>query len=118
MLMVSRIAPRQVVARMARGEPVAFVDAREDQSWAAAGQRVAGAVRVRLRSIVRDATRVPQGCPVVVYGADERELDVPRVADALRALGFGHVKILAGGFAAWQALRGPVQEIEQQPAPA
>jgi rhodanese-related sulfurtransferase len=95
---------------MARGEHVAFVDARGEQSWAAAGERVAGAVRVRLPSIVRDAASVPRGCPVVVYGADERELDVPRVANELRALGFGEVRILTGGFAAWQALHCPVQE--------
>lgn len=110
MLMVSRIAPRQVVARMARGERVAFVDAREEQSWAEAGERVTGAVRVRLPSVVRDATNVPRGCPVVVYGADEHEADVPRVADALRALGFREVRILAGGFAAWRALHLAVQE--------
>jgi rhodanese-related sulfurtransferase len=103
---------------MSRGEPVAFVDAREEQSWAAAGERVTGAVRVRLPSIVRDATRVPQGRPVVVYGSDEHEADVPRVADALRALGFGEVRILAGGFAAWQALHGPVQRNDGDPASA
>jgi rhodanese-related sulfurtransferase len=95
---------------MARGERVAFVDAREDGSWNAAGQRLAGAVRVRLPSLVRDATQVPRGCPVVVYGADDRDLEVARIADGLRVLGYPEVKILSGGFAEWQQLRYPLQK--------
>ncbi len=107
MLMVSRITPHQVAARMARGEPVRFVDARNEAG--ASGLKVAGAVRVRLPSIVRDSTDVPRSSLVVVYGRDERELDVPRIADGLRALGCREVKILAGGLTAWLELHYPVQ---------
>ena len=110
MLMVSRITPRQVVARMAKGERVAFVDARGDDARKAAGLRLAGAVAVRLPTIVRDATQVPEQCALVVYGNDERDLDVPRVANGLRALGFREVRVLAGGFTAWSELRYPVQD--------
>jgi 3-mercaptopyruvate sulfurtransferase SseA len=108
--MVSRITPRQVVARMSRREPVAFVDARGDGSWDASLERVSGAVRVRLATVVRDAARLARGCPVVVYGADDHDEGVARVADELRMLGFPQVKILAGGLAAWREHRGPVQE--------
>lgn len=109
MLMVTRITPRQVVARMTKGEPVQFVDARGEQSFGEAAEQVSGAVRVRLPTLTRDATRVSRGCPIVVYGADDREVDAARVADQLRALGFSPVRILTGGFAAWRAERGPVQ---------
>jgi 3-mercaptopyruvate sulfurtransferase SseA len=108
--MVSRITPRQVVARMSRREPVAFVDARGEGSWEASGEQVSGAVRVRLGTLVRDATGVSRGCPVVVYGADDRDVDVARVADELRMLGFAQVKILAGGLAAWREHHGPLQQ--------
>lgn len=110
MLMVSRITPRQVVARMSRREPVAFVDARGDGSWEASAEVVSGAVRVRLDTLSHDAMHVARGCPVVVYGADDRDTDVPRVADELRMLGFAQVRILAGGFAAWREQHGPMQE--------
>ncbi len=110
MLMVSRLTPRQVVTRMAKGERVAFVDARRDEARKAAGVRLTGAVPVHLPTIVRDATQIPQHCLLVVYGDDERDLDVPRVADGLRALGFPEVRLLAGGFAAWLELRYPVQD--------
>ena len=109
MLMVSRITPRQVVARMSKGEPVQFVDARGEPSWAEAAEQVSGAVRVRLPTLSRDATRVSRGCPVIVYGADDAEDDVARVAEHLRVLGFAPVRILAGGFAAWRQEHGPVQ---------
>jgi rhodanese-related sulfurtransferase len=109
-LMVSRITPRQVVAKMTKGEHVAFVDARDDAACSASGLRLTGAVRVRLPSIVRDATRIPRSSVAVVYGTDERDLDVPRVADGLRALGFAEVRVLAGGFAGWVELRYAVQD--------
>jgi 3-mercaptopyruvate sulfurtransferase SseA len=108
--MVSRITPSQVVARMLRREPVAFVDARGDGAWEASGEPVNGAVRVRLVTVTRDATKVARGCAVVVYGADDRDQDAARVADELRMLGFGQVKILAGGLAAWREHHGPVQQ--------
>jgi 3-mercaptopyruvate sulfurtransferase SseA len=107
--MVSRITPRQVVALMSKGEAVQFVDARGEPSWAEAAEQVSGAVRVRLTSLNRDATRVSHGCQVVVYGTDDREADVARIADQLRVLGHAHVRILDGGFAAWRAQNGPVQ---------
>lgn len=112
MLMVSRITPRQVVSRMAKGEHVAFVDARGDAAWRGSGLRLTGAVPVRLPSMTRDATGVPRSCLVVVYGNgnDEHDADVPRIADGLRAMGYGEVRVLAGGFAGWIELRYPVQD--------
>lgn len=118
MLMVSRITPRQVVALMSKGEAVQFVDARGEPSWASAAEQVSGAVRVRLGSLHRDATQVSRGCQVVVYGADDAEADVARVADQLRVLGHAHVRILTGGFAAWRAEHGPVQLKEAPSATA
>jgi len=108
-LMVSRITPRQVVALMSKGDVVQFVDARPEPSWTAAAEQVTGAVRVRAASVVRDATQVSHNCQVVVYGTDDREADVARIADQLRVLGCAHVRILDGGFAAWLAHNGPVQ---------
>jgi 3-mercaptopyruvate sulfurtransferase SseA len=110
--MISRISPRQVVALMSKGEAVQFVDARGEPSWAEAAEQVSGAVRVRLSSVTRDATRVSRCGQVVVYGSDDREADVARVADHLRILGHAHVRILDGGFAAWRAQNGPVQRKE------
>lgn len=111
MLMVSRITPRQVVAKMAKGERVTFVDARGAEARKG-GLRLNGAVPAQLASLVRDAARIPPKCTVVVYGGGGDEHDVPRVADGLRALGFGDVRVLAGGLSAWLELRYPVQDAD------
>lgn len=107
MLMVSRITTTQVVAQMTRGEPVTFVDARGETA-----EPVRGAVRVRLASVARDAARVSRGCPVVVYGTTDGDTEAARIADQLRVLGFSPVRILAGGFAAWQEIQGKVQKAQ------
>jgi rhodanese-related sulfurtransferase len=109
MLMVSRITTAQLEQQMTRGEPVTFVDARGE-----AAQPERGAVRVRLASLTRDAARVSRGCPVVVYGATDGDTEAARIADQLRVLGFSPVRILAGGFAAWQELQGRVQRDARQ----
>jgi rhodanese-related sulfurtransferase len=108
--MVSRITPRQVLTRMTKGERIAFVDARPDDAWCASGLRLTGAVRVRLASLTHDATQVPPSCLVVVYGSGNDDVDVPRVADGLRALGLGEVRVLAGGFTGWVDQRCAVQD--------
>jgi rhodanese-related sulfurtransferase len=105
MLMVSRITATQLEQQITRGEPVTFVDARGESA-----QPEHGAVRVRLASVTRDAARVSRGCPVVVYGATDGDTDAARIADQLRVLGFSPVRILAGGFAAWQELQGRVHK--------
>jgi len=114
-LMVSRITPRQVLSRMTKGEHVAFVDARTDEAWLSSGLRLTGAVRVRLPSITRDAAQLPSSSLVVVYGSgnDARDVDVPRVADGLRALGLGEVRVLAGGFSGWIDQRCAVQDTRE-----
>ncbi len=109
MLKFSRITPRQVVARVAHGENVAYVDARPEQAFAAADWKLPGAVRARCATLVQDAARVASSDVVVVYGADDQDLDVPCIAEGLRALGFAEVRILSGGLAAWSELHYAVQ---------
>lgn len=113
MLMVSKVTPRQVVARMVNGSSVSFVDARSARDWSEADWKIVGAVRAELASLVRDAARVSQARLVVVYGAEERDTQVAGIAEALRAFGFPEVRILSGGFEAWNELHFAVQPREQ-----
>jgi rhodanese-related sulfurtransferase len=112
-LMVSKVTPRQVVARMVNGSSVSFVDARSEGHWSAAESKITGAVRAQLPSLVQDATRVTRSRLVVVYGHDGHDLEVPRIAEALRGIGFGEVRILSGGFSAWQELQFAVESARE-----
>ncbi len=110
MLMVSKVTPRQVVSRMVNGSSVAFVDARSDARLIASDSMILGAVRAQLQSVVRDAARVSRSRLVVVYGQDEQDAEVPRIAEALRGFGFPEVRILSGGFDAWSQLDYAVEK--------
>jgi len=112
-LMVSKMTPRQVVARMVAGSSVSFVDARSEKLWSEADVKIAGAVRARLPSLLQDSTRVSRARLVVVYGQDGHDLDVPQVAEALRGYGFPEVRILSGGISAWSDLQFAVQSARE-----
>jgi 3-mercaptopyruvate sulfurtransferase SseA len=112
-LMVSKVTPRQVVARIVNGSSVSFVDARNDAHWSEAEWKIAGAVRAQLPSLVQDAARVSRSRLVVVYDQDGHGLEVPRIAEGLRGFGFPEVRILSGGFEAWAELQFAVQSARE-----
>lgn len=116
MLMVSKVTPRQVVARMVNGSSVSFVDARSGSDWADSEWKIAGAVRAQLPSLLRDAAKVSQSRLVVVYGSNAREAEVRCVAEELRGFGFHDVRILSGGFEAWKDLHFAVQPAREASA--
>ncbi len=107
--MVSKLTPRQVVARMVNGASVSFVDARTEKEWSESEWKIVGAVHAELDSLVRDAARVSNARLVVVYGSSESDPRVRDVAEGLRAFGFPEVRILSGGFPAWSDLHYAVQ---------
>ena len=103
---VLTITPHQVMARLARGERVSFVDSRPEWAWAGAADTLAGAVRATPEAA--SAPGLLPGGLVVVYGEGGWELEPLRVAQRLSERGHEQVRILAGGFGAWSALHGPV----------
>jgi rhodanese-related sulfurtransferase len=107
--MVSKMTPRQVVARMVNGSSVSFVDARTEREWSKADWKIVGAVHAELESLVRDAARVSNARLVVVYGTHESDPRVRDVAESLRAYGFPEVRVLTGGIEAWSELNFAVQ---------
>ncbi len=107
--MVSKVTPRQVVARMVSGSSVSFVDVRTKKDFARSDWKIAGAVRATIDSLLQDAAKVSRSRLVVVYGSHGGEADVRRAAEELRGYGFGEVRILSGGFEAWSDLHFAVQ---------
>ncbi len=105
------ITPRQAIDRLARGERLAFIDARPEEQVERTGCRIPGAVRLGPGAIQRSPTApaLPPGEVLVVYGQHAGSYEPAAVAEQLDAHGFRHVHVLAGGVAGWSELRCPTE---------
>lgn len=74
---------------------------------------IRGAIRYRPSDLLTPATLalpIPPELPVVLYDEDGGAELTAQIAEKMRADGFPNVSILEGGFKAWEAAGGPVQE--------
>jgi hypothetical protein len=67
MITIPRIAPDEVRRRMAAGERVVFVDARNPTAWAGSDVQLPGAIRVPSDRVDENAARIPRGALIVAY---------------------------------------------------
>lgn len=85
-----------------------LVDVREDREWEAGHAR--GAVHIGKGVIERDIEqKIPDdNAEIILYcGGGFRSA---LAADSLRKMGYGNVASMAGGWRAWEAAGGPVEE--------
>jgi len=79
-----------------------------------AGRReIRGAIRYRPHDLLTPdhlALPLAQDRPVVLYDEKGDEDATREIAEKLRASGFADVRILKGGFTAWEAVGGATQE--------
>jgi rhodanese-related sulfurtransferase len=106
---IRRIIPEDVMRRLARREPLVFVDARRPDAWASSERRIVGAVRILPDQVDDSAGRLPRGVPLVVYCTCPDEKSSARVAQRLMELGFGDAQALLGGFSAWEEAGYPTE---------
>ena len=102
----------EVKARLDRGEPVHFIDVREDREFAADHAR--GARHLGKGIIERDIETVTtdKEAPIVLYcGGGFRSV---LAADALQQMGYSNVISMAGGIRAWREAGYPLNK----PSPA
>jgi rhodanese-related sulfurtransferase len=64
---VTRITVDEVRERLARGEPLALVDARSAESWGKAETQIPGSIRVPPDDVLGHADAVPRDRAVVTY---------------------------------------------------
>ena len=64
---VGRATPEQVMARLARGERIVFLDTRNPKAWAASEVKLPGAIRVEADRVREHLTEIPRGRPIVAY---------------------------------------------------
>jgi rhodanese-related sulfurtransferase len=64
---VGRATPEQVMARMAQGERIVFLDTRNPKAWAESDVAIPGAIRVEADRVRDHLAEVPRGRPIVAY---------------------------------------------------
>jgi rhodanese-related sulfurtransferase len=64
---VTRVTAEEIVERLDRGEPIAFVDSRNPQAWGEAEEKIAGAIRVPADEIDGHLDEIPKDRSVVTY---------------------------------------------------
>lgn len=97
-LRMARVSVHELHAMMARGEPLAIIDARLPGAQLRGG-RIPGA---RTADEHLETLRVQPALEVVVYCACPNEVSAARVALRLRKAGFTRVRPLLGGIEAWR----------------
>ncbi|MDX2251741.1 MAG: rhodanese-like domain-containing protein [Nitrospira sp.] len=98
----------EVKARLDRGEPVHFLDVREDGEFAT--DHAKGARHLGKGIIERDIeTMIPdKEAPIVLYcGGGFRSV---LAADALQQMGYGNVVSMAGGIRVWREAGYPLDK--------
>jgi rhodanese-related sulfurtransferase len=64
---VVRTTAEEVMARLARGEPIVFLDTRNPKAWAESDVKVPGAIRVEADRVREHVAEIPRGRPIVAY---------------------------------------------------
>ncbi len=79
-----------------------------------AGKReIRGAIRYRPHDLLTPshlALPIAPELPVILYDEHGKSDDLQRIAERFQQSGFNDVRILQGGFAAWEAANGEIQE--------
>jgi rhodanese-related sulfurtransferase len=64
---VTRVTPDEVKQRMDRGEPIAFLDARNPKAWAESDRMLPGAIRVPADDVEAHLSEIPRDRVAVAY---------------------------------------------------
>ena len=109
-LTAPRVTADELLARLDRGEPITFVDARREEEWRRSSEKLAGAVRLAPDGEDESLPMIPPGRAVVTYCTCPHEASAARVAELLMARGYDDVHPLYGGMEAWREAGGAMEE--------
>ena len=63
----ARISAEDAKARLARGEPIVFLDSRNPKAWTESDVKLPGAIRVEADRVRDHLSEIPRGRPIVAY---------------------------------------------------
>jgi rhodanese-related sulfurtransferase len=108
-LTAPRVGADEVLARLDRGEHIAFVDARREEEWRSSDQKLPGAVRLSPEGKEETLPLIAPDRSVVTYCTCAHEASAAKVAEMLMARGYKDVHPLHGGLDAWREAGGPLE---------
>ncbi len=108
------ITAEELKAKLARNEPVTIIDVRSASSLIDGGDKIQGAIYVKLRRLkyrlglapLKDVSRNRE---VVTYCACPNDESSVKAAQVLVESGFKHVRVLKGGWVLWKKANGQVE---------
>ena len=108
------ITAEELKTKLLRNEAVTILDVRAGGDYTASDAGIPNALYIRPRRLqsrlsVPPLKDVPRDKEIVVYCACPNDETSTRAAQTLVAAGFTRVRILKGGWQAWQKSGGPVQ---------
>ena len=62
-----RISPAEVKKRLDKGEPIFFIDARNQHDWSASDQKIPGARRIHYSEMMQHLDELPRDRLIVTY---------------------------------------------------
>jgi rhodanese-related sulfurtransferase len=111
----NRISPEEANARVLAGEPIVFVDSRNDKAWQQSDRKIPGAIRVPADEVESHLNEIGKDATVITYCTCPSEESSSKAAQTLSQKGYARVFALRGGFDAWVASEYPV-EVKSQAA--
>ena len=105
----TRVTAEEVMERLDRHEPIAFVDARREDEWRRSDLKLPGATRLAPDGEDETLPLIRPGRSVVTYCTCAHEASAAKVAEVLIARGYEDVHPLHGGMEAWQHAGGPLE---------
>ena len=88
-----------------------FVDARREDAWRRATEKLPGAVRLAPDRADETLPIIPAGHSAVVYCTCRAEASSLAAAELLVARGYEDVHVLYGGMGAWRLAGGPMEPV-------
>jgi rhodanese-related sulfurtransferase len=62
-----RMSPEEVNARALAGEPIVFIDARNEQAWKNSDQKIPHAIRMTADDVASRAHELDRGATIITY---------------------------------------------------
>ncbi|HEX2279152.1 MAG TPA: rhodanese-like domain-containing protein [Candidatus Tectomicrobia bacterium] len=63
----TKVSAHEVKARMERGDPLVFIDARNAKAWDESPVKMPGAIRVPADEVDRHLQEIPHNRPIITY---------------------------------------------------